>query len=107
VKVRKPALAPLVRKWQRRLHLLDWDLTVKYIKVRPKPTDTFVGQCSANADKNKATILILDPAVERHDVEATLKHELLHVALWLFVKEDPTANRLEERFIERIVPLLR
>lgn len=105
---RKPALAPLLRKWQRALHLRDWDITVEYVETASEEThDLWIGNCRVDVNKGTANIRILNPKVRPHSVEATIKHELLHVALWDFVGQNDALRALEERFIERIVPLLR
>lgn len=102
---RKPALQPLLRKWQRALGIAHWDLTIRYVQKRDEPGETYVGRTEYDTIHVEAKIQILDPAVCHHDIEATVKHELLHIALADIVKN--RAGVHEERFIERIVPLLR
>lgn len=101
----KPALTPLLRQWQRKLHLLDWDITVEYVQQWEEGKE-ILGNCLCNCNKGIAHIRILDPAKSPHDPLHTLVHELLHVKLWDIVRDSEHILPLEERFIEHLVPLL-
>jgi hypothetical protein len=101
--VRKPSLARLLKKWQRRLRLLDWDLTVAYGPPEAlgcTPDNTVYGQCAMQCQHRSAEIRILDPAcfpesapVHYTNVELTLVHELCHIVCEpAFIKIKPTKD---------------
>lgn len=103
--MKRPALAPLLRAWQRRLRLLDWAITIEYVQEWEDGLD-ILGNCRCDRNKGTAHIRILDPAKGPHNPVHTLVHELMHVKLWDIVRDSKHILPLEERFIEHLVPLL-
>lgn len=113
--MKRPALAPLVRKWQRRLRLLDWDITAQYVD-EPDEDEQWVGNCQCDRNRQRARIRIVEPGhegwepgemgVDFGSVEAVLLHELLHVRLWDITQSSGDLLPHEERVIETLVPLL-
>lgn len=80
-------LVALVTYWQRQLRLQDWDLTVEVVAPHLVPG----GGCGASRwspGLRHARILLADPEqlegdlVEHcRDIEVTLVHEMVHVAM--------------------------
>lgn len=79
--MKRPPLAALFRRWQRKLRLLDWDIQVQYVRAWDDGHATRFGLCRCNRDRGEAEIEIFDPRIRAHDVESTLVHELMHVKL--------------------------
>jgi len=78
-------LETLLIKWQKKLEMSDWDLTVKIVEFRRKNGYRQSGDFIADPTKKTATILMTwDPW--RGDEEYTLVHELLHVLLYDYDK---------------------
>lgn len=58
------------------MHLQDWTIKARYVNHLDDDTD--LGNTEVFADLKEAHIKILHPKIIRHDVEATLVHELIH-----------------------------
>ena len=73
-------LESLCAKWQRRLRLQDWNVTVELVRHFDIPDR--VDEASMQIERKEATIKIVSPA-DRHEqdnpFEHTLIHELLHL----------------------------
>jgi hypothetical protein len=107
-----PDLLELSRYWQRQLRLEDWDLQL-HVNVRPEMLDGATGQCRTNLVLRAAKIFIADPSLldledleVMRDVEVTLVHELLHVAL-ADVKDHSAGEPAIERIARALVFLHR
>ena len=78
-------LEELLVKWQEKLEMNDWDLSVKIVEFRRKNGYRQSGDFLADLDKREAQILITnDPW--RGDEEYTLVHEMLHVLFYDYDK---------------------
>lgn len=81
--MKAPNLQSLLKKWQKRLRLQDWDITAKYDDEHI--LDGQVGLTRFSKKYHHALIRILHPKdnffTEPHtkNVELTLVHELLHL----------------------------
>lgn len=104
--------------WQALLRIQDWDVEVKIVR-RPEFTNAIdcMGECNTWRIKKRAVIHLLHPEdhaifvknskfVTPHDMEVTLVHELLHVALAPVtmdtVKADSPESIAEEQFIDAL-----
>ncbi|GAA0390457.1 hypothetical protein [Paenibacillus motobuensis] len=93
--------------WQKILRLQDWIVITKIKRDRDMTLEGVCGECSWQLSKRMAAINILDPidyppeTIERHDMELTLVHELLH--LHFAALHDQGGNETpEEQAIEAI-----
>jgi hypothetical protein len=100
-----PPLQPLLRDWQKRLRLEDWDIKVKYAEIEG------YGRCRPQAHHKVAQIEIKssppkDNCGTCEDIEVTLVHELLHVRIDQWLKPEDQNKYVEgtefEAFIEQI-----
>ena len=83
-------LEELLKKWQEKLEMKDWHLSVKIVKFHRKNGYRQSGDFIADLDKKEVQILMTnDPW--RGDEEYTLVHELLHV---LFYDYDKYSEKL-------------
>lgn len=84
-------LGVLLAKWQGKLEMKDWDLSLKIVEFRRKNGYRQSGDFIADPTKKTATILMTwDPW--RGDEEYTLVHELLHILVYDY-------DRYSENFI--------
>ena len=104
------ASSELVAYWQRQLRIEDWDIQVDTVPAHI--IDGKAGQCSTWAALGRARIRLADPATLTpetcpiyNDLESTLVHELLHVAIPAD-QEDGRASEGQERAIEGIAQCL-
>jgi hypothetical protein len=75
----------LLKKWQEKLEMKDWNLSLKIVEFRRKNGYRQSGDFIADPTKKIATILMTwDPW--RGDEEYTLVHELLHVLVYDYDK---------------------
>ena len=102
----------LLREWQERLRLLDWDIRVEE-NVEVYGMDDNQGFVEFAEPNKEAVISLLDPSqfvkdsYFTYDVERTLVHELLHLKLCLIDKsESETQNRLVHQIIEDLAKAL-
>lgn len=83
-------LKELLRKWQEKLEMRDWNLSVKLVEFQRKDGYRQSGDFVADLEKKEAQILMTnDPW--RGDEEYTLVHEILHV---LFCDYDKYSEEL-------------
>lgn len=104
-----------LRKWQRTLGLLDWQIKARLIKSN-EIADGCVAHCLPCLLHRSATIGILDSLSRRdstwpHDHEHSLIHELLHLPLGLVEEslgaEGANGEKPEsERFINQMADAL-
>ena len=79
----------LIDFWVPRLGLQAWNIEFKVLPWVDMPMDGTQGTCSYSYPLRRATVSLLDPRDHRpggdrhlqYDMETTLVHELLHVAL--------------------------
>lgn len=100
-----------LKKWQKRLGLSDWDITVDF-----SPQDHLSGQAKATiyASTQKAKIFLLDETDRQksdpndQDMEFDLVHELIHIRLWSFDPREAKDNDniLREQAIDWITRAL-
>lgn len=97
----RPDLTDLVRKWQPRLRLGNWKVTIQYRRIFDMgPQES--GNCGWTIENLTAHINLIDPAdfdpglTLPQDTERTVVHELLHL---LFAGSKINANEEMERFI--------
>lgn len=80
-----PELEEFLAKWQEKLEMKDWDLTVNIVEFRRKNGYRQSGDFIADIEKKEAQILMTnDPW--RGDEEYTLVHEMLHVLFYDYDK---------------------
>lgn len=72
-------------EWQKILRLQDWIVNVSICRERDMKNNGCCGEVEWTLEKRMAQVRILDPvdypesAMEGHDMEETLVHELLHL----------------------------
>ncbi len=98
----RPDLHALLKEWQPRMRLADWDLKIRYV-----PTLDGTGRSRSNPRLKCASIDILEPAYwapnvwGEPDVERVLLHELGHVLFSPLEIPGDTPNDLhEEQIVE-------
>jgi hypothetical protein len=89
-------------QWQDRLKLQDWKITLSVVHQKTLRSGT-LGNIHWDADKQTATIRVLDPsdyqtsfAAAVKDMEFTIVHELIHLELSSLTRD--FKNRSEESF---------
>lgn len=96
----------LLKKWQKRLRLTDWDIV-----IRPNAMpDNFVlqscvGECEFQEVSKTAVIRILRPdgygdRVMPFNFEKTLVHELLHLKFNLLER---SGNEFQDRYVHQLI----
>lgn len=102
----RPSLPRLVKKWQRIMGLMDWDVSACYRKKLSEVGN--LGECEVTATLRAADMVILDPSVRKHDVELTVVHELVHVSTWWTNINGSTSHRnvIGEQHIEALAKAL-
>lgn len=93
-------------KWQKRLHLQDWKISLAVVRTAELKPKT-LGNIHWDGEKKTAVIRVLDPADYKltaqamlDDMEFTVVHELIHLELSpvLTPLQRNDANRLEEEY---------
>ena len=93
-------------KWQKRLHLQDWKISLAIVRTAELKPKT-LGNIHWDGEKKTAVIRVLDPADYKltaqamlDDMEFTVVHELIHLELSpvLTPLQRNDANRLEEEY---------
>jgi len=78
-------LNSLLKKWQKKLLLTDWDLSLEFVDFIRKPhqSKNFKqrGDFKADITKKKAIILMAKNPPQ-DDEEYTLLHEMIHILVW-------------------------
>lgn len=78
-------LEDLMRLWQKKLEMSDWELDLKIVDFKRKNDYRQSGDFIANPEKKTASILMTwDPW--RGDEEYTLVHEMIHVLFYDYDK---------------------
>ena len=95
--MKQPELIRLVRLWQKRLRLQDWDVTPIVRTVADMP-DT-LGEIAPDEGEMKAPM-----SIREDQGEATVVHELLHLRLWPY--SDGDANEPNHEARETAINLL-
>ena len=97
--------------WQKRLNLVDWNITVELSRTTDLKPKT-LGNIHWDADKKTAVIRVLDPCEYRlpvpemlQDIEFTVVHELIHLELSSLPRSD-ASRRDEEYAVNRIADAL-
>lgn len=72
-------LTKLCRKWQAKLRLQDWDVTIRWAKNSEMMEQNVDGQCHVLASNKEARILISED--QHNPVEYVVAHELGHLHL--------------------------
>ncbi len=81
------ALAQVLERWQERLKLRDWHITIRYADYAEMDDGNTSGHVECDEEHRLAKIRILHPdhypndSWLPQDIEATVVHELLHVLL--------------------------
>lgn len=78
--MRSRELAPMCRKWQKRMRLADWRIDIQFAR---KLTHGEFGEIEYDRLRQTADIRILYPSLWKAslDIEGTLVHELAHLIL--------------------------
>ena len=87
----------LLKEWQEKLEMKDWDLSVKVVEFRRNNGYRQSGDFIADPQKKEAQILMTcDPW--RGDEEYTLVHEMIHVLFYSYDKysEDLVLSKFEK-----------
>lgn len=80
-------LTALLLKWQKKLEMDDWNLSLKIVEFRRKDGYRQSGDFIADTEKKTATILMTwDPW--RGDEEYTLVHEMMHILFYDYDKHN-------------------
>jgi len=81
----KEELGGLLKKWQEKLQMKDWELSLEIVEFQRKNNYRQSGDFVADLEKKTAKILMTnDPW--RGDEEYTLVHEMLHVLFYNYDK---------------------
>ena len=81
-------LEKLLKKWQKKLRLDNWDIQVKVVRASEMTLPNVQGENDYSTALHKSVVKILDPIdyetdlSEEQDMERTLVHELMHLVLW-------------------------
>jgi hypothetical protein len=73
-------LLKITKKWQSRLLLNKWDLSLKIVEFRRKDGFKQSGDIKVDPKKKKAVILLTSEPFK--DEEEVVVHELIHLLLW-------------------------
>lgn len=106
--MRKPNLQKLLTKWQRRLRLQDFDISIRYASA--EEMQGTVGMCELDWKNGCFDIKIVEPKANTHsdpnfhNIELTIVHELMHIILQPLLKEkEPDLyDQLVEQSIEKL-----
>jgi len=93
-------LEALMKKWQAKLEMSDWSLSLKIVEFKRKNGYRQSGDFVATPENKQATILMTSNPW-RGDEEYTLVHEMLHV---LFYKYDKNNEGLLLKSFEKFGP---
>lgn len=110
-------LNDLVKIWQQRLRLQDWDITVtikRRYEIDEMANSSVLGLVRIADNFLKATIVLMDPqdfSPDDDTFEQVLVHEMVHILLpWmdLGIKNDDTTAefRAYERRVDRLADIL-
>lgn len=94
-------LQELMKKWQIKLKMEDWNLTLEVVKFYRGNGYRQSGDFIANSEKKEATILMTHNPW-RSDEEYTLVHEMLHILLYDYDKysEDLILKNFQKSSVE-------
>lgn len=100
-----------VRVWQKRLHLEDWKVEVRLVRITDLKPDT-LGNLKWNSNLHSATIKVLNPidydipaSKVPEDIEYTVVHELVHLQLSVLPR-DLNRKDVEEQVVNKIADAL-
>lgn len=108
----RPQLERLVAKWQPRLRLEDWTVTIRWATITERNDEDWLGICYPHITTKHADIVIVNPArlksddTKYHDVEVTVVHELLHLMLAPFRTKNGTLLEVAEENLVHIISTL-
>ena len=103
----------LLDKWQKRLEMTDWNLSLKIVEFRRKNGYRQTGDFIADTKSKTATILLSwDPW--RGDEEYVLVHEMLHVLVYDYdkfseneiLKHCKEGEPLHDEYMEKLESLI-
>lgn len=103
----KPNLQTLLKKYQKRLFLQDFTITIRYGTMLEVDG---VGRTKIRWHLGLADILILDPKenvydnASLHNIELTVVHELIHIIFYPITNTD--SKGLEDNVIEQSIEKL-
>ena len=95
------------RKWQRRLGLRDWDVTVRFVHPDDyQDPNCTLGECRRHHAKKTAQLVLRRPGNNTRDqwpqgsIKLTILHELLHLHTsgW-----EPGGDTAENKMMEQMV----
>jgi hypothetical protein len=73
-------LLKITKKWQSRLLLNEWDLSLKIVEFRRKDGFKQSGDIKVDLKNKKATLLLTSEPFKNE--EEVIVHELIHLLLW-------------------------
>lgn len=97
----------LVKTWQRRLNLKDWQIELMIEDVSEEGHE-LLGYAQVDLHRRRARVTI-NPETESEDLEDVVVHELLHVRLAGIIQpfgRNEHVDTLVEHFLDDIVPLM-
>ncbi len=100
----------MLKKWQKRLRLQDWDVEFEYLK----PHEMVSGICQIRWDAEHMSAVISavryedtpNPDSPSNGIEHSIIHELLHLHLRTVSHSDETGRRVKEAAINTLVSAL-
>ena len=105
--MQRPNLDRLLKKWQKRLRLQDWNIFIEYKSQADFDEDTACGRTKISPNNFYARIWILEPSENKswietiRNVELTLVHELIHIAVvWIKEQEEVVIEKLAQALLE-------
>lgn len=103
-------LRKLTQEWQKRLRLVDWNITVNFFNH--SVVDGY-GSCQIHLSDKTASVSIVPEDQIQHqthclDTEVTLVHELIHIKAEEFLPQgdDRIAGKAFECFVEHVAQAL-
>jgi hypothetical protein len=99
-------LTRILKLWQKRLRLEDWDITVKWTTFKELEDDSALGDVVTVPEKRYAQIRILNEeeakTLEHFDPERTIIHELLHCYFHTFQRRGHGHEMLVEHAVHAL-----
>lgn len=98
----KAIRAPLIKflkKWQPRLRLEDWNITIRWATAKELSDADWDAKCTPDIPYKSAKILVADwehPKEKAQDFEVLVVHELLHLPLTAFETAEGSLQEVAE-----------
>ena len=103
-------IGKFVAKWQKRLRLQDWRVTVEYKRARDLSGEGRSAEIGYILNHKHAIITLADPldipADFEYNVKRSLIHELLHIHIKTFFDETADNNKMFYVEWEQVISIL-